>query len=160
MAKHRLTKILLTAGLALGLVGAGAGVAFATIPDSSGTIHACYKNSTGALSVIDTGAGQSCGSGETALNWSGALSYYTKTAGPDTVGPQTGDTNGATCNSGDAAVGGGATMQNGSASVMRLVATYPDPYGPPPVSWSSTVWNTDPTNSWSVTYYAVCAHQG
>jgi len=54
---------------------AGAGVAYATIPDSNGVIHACYAKPSGntvppgTLRVIDTGLGQSCGLNETALSW-------------------------------------------------------------------------------------------
>jgi len=44
------------------------GIAYASIPDSSGVIHGCYKNSTGSLKVIDDSS-QTCASGETALNW-------------------------------------------------------------------------------------------
>lgn len=54
------------ASLAGGLISA---IALAAIPDSSGTIHGCYKNSTGMLKVIDNSTA-SCGSGETGLNWS------------------------------------------------------------------------------------------
>lgn len=54
------------ASLVGGLVSA---VVLAAIPDSSGTIHACYKNSTGALKVIDSST-NSCAGNETALNWS------------------------------------------------------------------------------------------
>jgi hypothetical protein len=52
--------IFMVIGLALG------GVAFATIPDSNGVIHGCYKPN-GDLSVIDTG--DSCKQRETPLNW-------------------------------------------------------------------------------------------
>jgi hypothetical protein len=44
----------------------------ALIPGPNGVIHGCYKRSgktQGALRVIDTGAGQSCVSGEAALKW-------------------------------------------------------------------------------------------
>jgi len=44
------------------------GIAYASIPDSNGVIHGCYKNSTGMLKVIDSSS-QTCVSGETALNW-------------------------------------------------------------------------------------------
>jgi hypothetical protein len=44
-----------------------AGIAYATIPDSSGVIHGCYKTQNGQLRVIDSGA---CGPSETALDWS------------------------------------------------------------------------------------------
>lgn len=57
---------LMVASIAGGLVSA---VALASIPDSAGTIHGCYKTSTGMLKVIDS-ATQTCASGESALNWS------------------------------------------------------------------------------------------
>lgn len=49
-----------------------AGVAYASIPDSSGVIHACYVNYGNlphVVRVIDTDAGQKCTSQETALTW-------------------------------------------------------------------------------------------
>jgi hypothetical protein len=48
------------------IVLVGAGIAYATIPDSGGKIHACYKTSGGALRVIDSG---SCLSSEAPLTW-------------------------------------------------------------------------------------------
>jgi hypothetical protein len=52
---------------ALALLG---GVAWATVPDSAGTIHACYAKASGSLKVIDTDKGQSCApKTETGLNW-------------------------------------------------------------------------------------------
>lgn len=48
--------------------GATTAVVLASIPDSNGVIHSCYKNSTGALSVIDNST-QSCSGNETALSW-------------------------------------------------------------------------------------------
>lgn len=65
----------------LALIGAGAGllvlaggaIASASIPDSSGVIHACYQSPPpvhGAnLQIIDTGAGGSCGGGMVPLTW-------------------------------------------------------------------------------------------
>lgn len=44
------------------------GVAFASIPDSSGVIHGCYDKSSGALRVIDSSV-TTCGTNETALTW-------------------------------------------------------------------------------------------
>lgn len=60
--------IVLAAGLLLVL----SGVALASIPDSSGVIHGCYKTGNpnrGSVIVIDTDAGQSCPSGYATLNW-------------------------------------------------------------------------------------------
>jgi hypothetical protein len=41
------------------------GVAYATIPDAQGVIHACFK-ANGQLRVVESGR---CSSGETALDW-------------------------------------------------------------------------------------------
>ena len=49
------------------LVVAIGGVAFAAIPDTDGTIHGCYSNSTGSLRVVQSATG--CRSNETALPW-------------------------------------------------------------------------------------------
>ena len=58
------------AGLAVGAALSGAaGIAYATIPDSNGTIHACYGNNNGLLRVIDSPS-QSCRNDETPLSWS------------------------------------------------------------------------------------------
>ena len=46
------------------------GIAYATVPDSSGVIHGCYQKNQGTLRVIDTGQAQTCSSSETPLNWS------------------------------------------------------------------------------------------
>lgn len=54
------------------LLAVGAGIAYATIPDENGLIHACYKSNppVGNLRVIDPSAGQACNPAETALEWS------------------------------------------------------------------------------------------
>jgi hypothetical protein len=44
-----------------------AGVAYGSIPDSSGVIHGCYLKSGGSLRVIDSAS--KCSSNETSLNW-------------------------------------------------------------------------------------------
>jgi hypothetical protein len=56
------TAIALTAlAVALG------GVAYATIPDSNGTIHGCYQKNDGALRVVNDDA--ACRSSEQAIDW-------------------------------------------------------------------------------------------
>lgn len=57
---------LVAAGAAALVCVAAGGVAYASIPDSSGVIHACYTRSSGALRVSDAGT---CTSKETALSW-------------------------------------------------------------------------------------------
>ena len=54
-------------GLAVATVG-GAVMVVATIPDSSGVIHACYSRSGGNIRVIDDSV-TGCKTGETALAW-------------------------------------------------------------------------------------------
>jgi hypothetical protein len=77
--KFRLSPALL---VALGIVAvATGGIAWATIPDSSGVIHGCYQKNKGTLRVIDTDQGQTCDSTEQALSWN-----QTGPQGP--VGPQ------------------------------------------------------------------------
>jgi len=64
-------KVLIIAATVLGLLLLG-GIAYASIPDSDGVIHGCYKTSNpgkGAVVVIDTDAGATCASGFTSLNW-------------------------------------------------------------------------------------------
>ena len=60
--------MLILAAVAFAVLGAG--VATATIPDSSGTIHGCYKKTNGNLSIIDTGNGATCQASEAAVSWS------------------------------------------------------------------------------------------
>jgi hypothetical protein len=54
---------------AAALVALGGGIASATIPDSGGVIHACYKSQNGQLRVIDTAKGDTCLPSETALTF-------------------------------------------------------------------------------------------
>ena len=56
------------------VAAAGAGIAWATIPDSNGVIHACYKDSNGDLRVVDT-AGD-CRRHETPLDLGGPSHGY------------------------------------------------------------------------------------
>jgi len=62
----RLLATLAAAGVAL-----GAGIAYASVPDSNGVIHGCYATKDGSLRVIDTGSGGACDAKkETPLTWS------------------------------------------------------------------------------------------
>jgi hypothetical protein len=69
-ALKRAPKRALVAGTAacVGLLMAIA-VASANIPDSTAQIDACYMRTNGALRVIDPSLGQTCGDGESSLNW-------------------------------------------------------------------------------------------
>jgi hypothetical protein len=124
---------LATLAAALLLLTAG-GIAYATIPDAGGVIHGCYKNSNGALRVIDTGAGATCSAAETALAWnqtgppgSGATTFTTTVAADTDVALASLD-NGITvtgiCNSG----GGGRvqleiSVTGGATNTLQLSGT-------------------------------------
>jgi len=75
--------------LFVGVGVAAGGIAYASIPDSSGVIHGCFKATGGALRVIDTGAGGACNASERALDWNQAgPEGATGSAGP--AGPSEG----------------------------------------------------------------------
>jgi hypothetical protein len=85
----RIHKLIL-GGLAAGLAMT-AGIAYASIPDSGGVIHGCYKNAVPhKLAVIDTATAPTCPAGYTRLNWptKGALldNQWASFNGPYTSG--------------------------------------------------------------------------
>jgi len=64
------TRTIVTSVAAAAFAAVAAGIAVASIPDGAGNIHACYKRDTGALRVVDPGAGDACKpSSEAALQW-------------------------------------------------------------------------------------------
>jgi hypothetical protein len=75
------------------------GVSSASIPDSNGVIHGCYKaqGASSPLSVLNTATHPSCPSGYTAIHWDAAppsIGVGTGVAAPGTTG-------GATCDMGE-----------------------------------------------------------
>ena len=62
---RRRTVTAVVAVAALGLCAS----AFASIPDAKKVFHGCADKASGALRVIDTGAGQSCTAQENAVSW-------------------------------------------------------------------------------------------
>jgi hypothetical protein len=91
-------------------LAAAAGIAYATIPDGGGVFHACVKDESGAVRLIDPG-GQGrtgeCKQNETGVSWN-----QTGTTGP--AGPQ--GTTGATGPTGPS----GATGATGPAGLSGL----------------------------------------
>jgi len=65
--RSRLSTIAVIA-IAIAVGSLSGAVVLASIPDNSGKINACYKNSTKVLSVTDQAG--NCGSNETPLSWS------------------------------------------------------------------------------------------
>jgi hypothetical protein len=61
-------RLRLAALVAVVIAAAAAGIAYASIPDSGGVIHGCYKIAGGALRVIDPATG-SCLNSETSIAW-------------------------------------------------------------------------------------------
>jgi len=103
-------------GFASALLVIVGGFAYASIPDSAGVIHACYKNSGGSLRVIDSDVGQQCAGNETALSWKqGGLNSYEIVTRDDVIPPSYTGSNvhTITCPIGKRALGGTATAQLG-----------------------------------------------
>jgi len=173
MRKNSILAISATALLAL------AGVAYATIPDSQGVIHACYKTDNGQLRLVDTG---SCNPSELDISWN-----QTGPQGP--VGPK-GDagaqgiqgppgpagadgqpgisgytvvhesTGGAGlnhsivahCPPGTKVIGGGASTDLGGDVTQSAPVTQP------PVGWFAFARDSFQSPGWTLTATAICAN--
>jgi hypothetical protein len=88
-----------------GLV-AGAGIAWATIPDPAGVIHGCFKTVGGDLRVVDPGAGGACKPSEQSIEWPGDVRVVIRTE-TQTIQPAAAHTFTAYCQEGERATGGG-----------------------------------------------------
>jgi hypothetical protein len=162
-------------GAVVTAVALAAGVAYATIPDGQGVIHACYKTDNGQLRIVDDA---DCNPSETSLSWS--------QVGPEGLAGAKGDAgpkgdpgaDGAQGPSGLASVihvshvfqtsfqitGGdvpcpsGTTVLGGGASGnpdMDLVESGPD--DPDfPHAWHVIARNTTASGTWSFTGYVLC----
>jgi hypothetical protein len=71
LSKWHSTERLTIIGLVIALLFTVTGfeVASASIPDTNGVIHGCYKSKNHQLSVIDPATTPACKSGSTPLNW-------------------------------------------------------------------------------------------
>jgi hypothetical protein len=155
---------------------AAGGIAYASIPDSNGVIHGCYKNTNGSLRVIDSG-GKGCQIGETPLDWSqtgptgptgatgasgaSGVSGYEIVSDTTTNTTSSGGVNGffsVTCPQGKKAVGGGGSAVDGIGAIGvndGVRASLPTNGG---ASWLIAVWVDNPSNvsGFTVTVYAIC----
>ena len=161
MRRSRRAWLLAVAGLAC----LAAGAAFATIPDSNGVIHACYKNG-GQLRVIDPDSA-SCGSNETALSWNvqgppgppgppGATGLEVIEA-ESATSSETLQIATAICPAGKTVIGGGGVASPQSvATPFALIGSRPDPTEPE--AWTAVgkeIGQTDDTHR--MVAWAYCA---
>lgn len=161
--KTRLGVVLAAVALA---AGAGAGIAYASIPDSGSVIHGCYKTPVPAhgspLSVIDTGAGGSCPSGTAPLNWNAlATSEYMVNGGTGYIQPGTRSNLEADCQAGDVVTGGGFETPSNNLVIATSVPgpqVYPSGRLPYATGWTINAYN--PTDQQiAVLVFALCMHQ-
>src|SRR3954451_14235465 len=61
-------KRLTVLGAVVVAVAVAAGISYATIPDASGVVHACYQKNSGAVRVVDSAS--DCSNSELATQWS------------------------------------------------------------------------------------------
>jgi hypothetical protein len=132
-------------------------VAWAAIPDANGVIHACYKQSNGALRVFDASA-ESCDASENPISWSqsGLSGYEVKLASSAT---DSAANKGVLvhCSRGKELLGGGARVDAGGGGVafeVALDASAPAFAG----TWIANAHEVVPTSvQWQVTGFALCA---
>jgi len=139
----------------------GVGVAWATIPDSNGVVHTCYK--TSGWRVIDA-SGVTCNPSETPLDINpGAVRTVirteTRTLLPGEIATFT-----AFCGPGELATGGGWRLVGpnpvGPVTIDGSVpqSSAPEPAaGQTPVAWKVVGATNNDSVSHDVTAFAVCA---
>jgi hypothetical protein len=148
---------------------AGAGVAWASIPDSSGVIHGCYATSGGALRVIDS-AKTSCKGTEKSLTWNrrgpagpqgpagpagppGGVTGYLLKSDTLTLGPGQNGTRQVQCDGDRLPLGGG---YQAPPNTFRADKDYPV-FIPGFNGWNVTGQDLDSVPI-TITVYVVCAH--
>ena len=93
----------------VGVLALAGGIAYASIPDSTGTFHACVLSNQGQVRTIDPSQGDLCKANQAAVSWS-----QTVPAGPTGATGAQGD-RGHGCDRGDRACGSpGATGATGA----------------------------------------------
>jgi hypothetical protein len=156
--KNRLT-LLIVAGAVLAIA---AGVSYAAIPSSSGTISAC-KDNKGALKVIDAEAGQTCSANQQLLTWnqqgppgqSGVSGYEVVEADSVSNDSTAEKVAGATCPNGKVPVGGGAKILRTDTGAWGGVALVKS--GPTATGWIADAREIVPTDvGWYVLVQVIC----
>jgi hypothetical protein len=125
-------------------------IAFATIPDASNVIHACY-GSQGGLRVIDSPAA-TCKVNETALAWArSGLTGYELVTETNFITPNTSGVVNAHCSSGNSLLGGGFHTPGAD---MQIIQSFPQTFGGQQ-SWQALA-HSGPGGG-NLTAYAICA---
>lgn len=139
-------KYLVAAVAALALIGGVA--AYASIPDASGVVNSCYRNTDGDLRVSD----MTCRSDETALVLNGIGGYevvsnsFTFTAGNS-------DGRNIACSTGRKVLGGGFEYVSGAApSNLHAITSTPDAG----IAWLVRIQVQGSTDL-TAKVYAICA---
>jgi hypothetical protein len=144
---------------------AAGGVAYASIPESSGVIHGCYQKINGQLRVIDANAGGACSSSESPLAWNQFSSYeivssdFNESSGPAFRG----FIENQSCPAGKSVLGGGASARFIDAAGNRLPAQLGESLPSARDTWSVTLWRSDGAildagDGVRGTVYAICAY--
>ena len=126
-ARMKLLAVVAAVGL---VVGATAIVAWGAIPDGN-MIHGCYKNDSGELRVIDTGAGDACKKNETAPR----LEAERSAGHPGAAGGQRST---------------GSRQAHPARTASRVTRSRPPPARPP----------TTPSGKWAQSRSTIPARQG
>jgi len=157
----------------VGVIAVAAGVGYAAVPSSNGTISAC-KDNRGTLKVIDVEGGQSCNANQQLLSWNQqGPPGPAATSGREIVGGESLQSNGATlknatayCPSGKVPLGGGAALYavaaDGSATLADGIALQSS--GPihelnGVTGWFALARVVNPTTAspaWKLTVTAIC----
>jgi hypothetical protein len=133
-------------------------VAWATIPDADGVIHACLKN--GVPRIVDVDAGESCKASERPLDWNqagqpgtsgGVSGYQLLTGDAVTLGPGASGEASVTCPEGTRALGGGYIAD----PTVRLTSVIPAGGG---TVWSAAGVNLSDMQSAVIRARVVCAN--
>jgi hypothetical protein len=151
---RRREKILIGLGLAsVGLIAAGT-IAWAAIPSADGVIHACYKNASGTLRVVDT-ATDTCSGNETPISWNqGLRGWEVKVAGSESNSDQSKSVV-ITCPPGKNLLGGGARLFPNNVPEIALTINAPAF----PDQWVVGAHEVVPTDhDWSLDGYVLCAN--
>jgi hypothetical protein len=166
----------LAAGAVLGAgLVAAVGMAYASIPDSSGVIHACYQNVTSAnkpVKLLNTSQKTACPSGWLPVSWNqqgiqgppgtNGVSGYQLITAAGTVSANTGATVTAQCPGGKHEIGGGyeQTPNPGqfTTDILAVTGSYPtSSSGTLSDEWAVDVPDNTTGSAKTVDVYVECA---